>query len=396
MDDSSKPVATALPVDQGLTEQEVYLLADAVLANMKRLQTALEALKEHINTQLSGPKAKSLHEWDPYTDYRNLSTAADSLAYTVLQFVPSHLPETTASSYRRRARLYSTSTSHLAIFILNHTNQKCSTCLADLDTSDLSADAKQAAQTQMTSEVSKLLDHCSRATTRVWCAYDTMEASLQPTLSQEIAATVDATVRRAVASMREEYANKEKLDYEHYKATHHSTRTHVLQTLFWIVVTAASFYSTAQSLFPAAFIPPLYTPSSQMQAQAGAHLYHQTLELVERTNAITNLTGELYDIQLQDLNTRYKALELSAEDTSLRIDNLVDALGVPNELGNYYVAAQDGGSEGMRRRVEKMQEDVEGRLQRLQDDIKQMRKGIQRMDIRLTKRLDKVGGGGSL
>ncbi|KAH9868586.1 hypothetical protein J1614_007658 [Plenodomus biglobosus] len=371
------------------SEHGIYYLADVVIANMKRLQTAMEALQEHINNQLGGPEEKPLHQWNQYTSYSSLELAISSLGLAVEQLEPSNLLEIQASYYRLRARDYSTTISNIAVFILSHVNKKCATCLEDLEAADLDAEDEQAAQTHMTSEVAKVLEHCSSATTRIWTAFDTLSIFLQPVPSGETAATLDATVRNTIASMMEDYKQASIAEHEHRKTTKPRTNHRRMMALFWFVVTVTSVYSTLQSLIPAASLPSLQSTPRHSDTD----LYRQTMHLVERTTAVTNLTGEIYNVQLTDLDTRCKTLELAASSHALRIDNLVEALGAPNKNGHYYAAAQNVDAQGVGERVSKLREDVEWRMRRLQNDMQQMRKSMHRIDIRLSKRLDTVGAG---
>ncbi|KAF2856883.1 hypothetical protein T440DRAFT_438011 [Plenodomus tracheiphilus IPT5] len=377
-----------------LTEQDTYLLADAVIANMNHLQTTMEALRDHINTQLNEPEEKPLYQWEQYTDYDNIGLAISSLGLAVTALPPSHLPEIQASSYRCRARAYSTAISKLAIFILSHTNKRCTTCIDEIEASNLALERKQAAQTHITTQVSKILENCSRATTSIWQAFDHLEKYLQPIPSQEITSTVETAVRKTIASMLDNYKQNSIAEYNHRVATEPSANYSRMMVLLWFVVSIFCFYLAARDFLPATTSTFFTTGLQHTPPQTNHDIHHQTIHLLNRTHALTNLTTELYTLHLADLDTRFKALELVAESNGLRIDNLVDALGMPNAYGNYYASVQNGGVEGVRQRVEKLQEDVEGRLKSLQGEVGQMRKFVNRMDLRLTARVDKVIGWG--
>lgn len=375
------------------TKQNIDVLAEVILLHMKHVQTTMEALQSHITTQLDGPKEPPLHKWTPYTDYNTLSLAITSLNLAVTHLEPRQLPETQANRYHHRARSLSTATSKIAIFILGHANRKCSTCMEDLDAaSDLDADAKQAAYTHMTGQVGHILDYCSRATSCIWTAFDTLEAHVQPMSSCEIAATGDTTARSTLAPVIKDEKCCVAED-ENDKVTEPSLTYHNLIALAWLVVTVICVYPTVHSLFPTFSSSNNNNSPSQQQPICETDIYHQTLHLVERTNAITNLTTGFYTIQLADLDSRYKALEQASESHGLRIDNLVDTLGPPNEQGTYHVTGQIAEIEGLSQRLRRMQEDVEWRMQRMQNEMTQTRKTMHRVDIRLTKRLDKVGAG---
>jgi len=129
-----------------------------------------------------------------------------------------------------------------------------------------------------------------------------------------------------------------------------------------------------------------------------SNVHNQVMNLVHRAQAVTNLTGEVYSIKLEDLDQRYKDLADASESHGLRIDNLVEALGAPNEQGTYFSAAYPNPRaktecqvpEDTRAYIQKLSADADRQLERLHHEMELMRKNVHRMDIRLTKRLDKV------
>ncbi|RMZ72098.1 hypothetical protein GMOD_00007092 [Pyrenophora seminiperda CCB06] len=122
------------------------------------------------------------------------------------------------------------------------------------------------------------------------------------------------------------------------------------------------------------------------------------MNLISRTQSITNLTGEAYTAQLEDLGQRYKDLADASESHGLRLDNLVEALGIPNEQGTYFSSAQQDSTplmdcrvpEDIREYMHKFSRNADRQLERLNSEMELMRKNVHRMDIRLTKRLNKV------
>jgi hypothetical protein len=142
----------------------------------------------------------------------------------------------------------------------------------------------------------------------------------------------------------------------------------------------------------------LFSLATYNLAPKGAHghgVYKQVLDLVQRTQDVTNLTSEIYTVKLQDLGQRYEDLAALAESHGLRIDNLVDALGPTNEEGNYYLSkpkVDDLPSEGNGDRLDKISDDAQRQIQRLHDEMELMRKNMNRLDLRLTRRLDRIQG----
>jgi hypothetical protein len=130
-------------------------------------------------------------------------------------------------------------------------------------------------------------------------------------------------------------------------------------------------------------------------AAHGDSVYSQVLDLVQRTQDVTNLTSEIYTVKLQDLGQRYEDLTAVAESHGLRIDNLVDALGPTNEEGNYYLSTSkedESPSEDIGDRLYKISDDSQRQMRRLHEEMELMRKNMHRLDLRLTRRLDRISG----
>lgn len=356
---------------------------------MGNVEKEMEELKEHTNSQLA--KDKPLYLWQSYHGYSDLEQAIGSLTTAVANLEPVKLPECQTRVYRCRAREYSTAISTMAIFILGHMNTKCDTCIDEIEASNLDAKNKQEANSDITSQVGKLLKYCSHATSSTWEAFDRLEASLTTRATPDSPNTYDA-VSATLETLRQDLLSQR--DAQHAAAAAAASTTTTRNTpfsyLYSLPILLLLFLCYLYALSQQPHFPPTPTPDP---------LYTQTLQLVQRTHAVTNLTGALYSVQLAHLDTRYEALERSAESCGLRIDNLVDALGVPDEWGNYRAAVvagavagvvPDGVARTVVQRVERMEGEVERRLKRLQGEMEQMRKNVNRMDIRLTKRMDGV------
>ena len=338
-------------------------IADQILTQMGVVVKEMGELEEYTRKHIT--KDSPLYLLQKYHGYRNLKQAICSLATTVADIEPTNLPGGQARFYRCRAREYSTAISKMAIFILGQMNIKCDSCIDEIESSDLDAETQQEAKSRVTSQVAKVLKYCSLATSRTWEAFDRLEASC-------MCETTDS-VNTAIAP--------ESLGQELVSRIATSSYMHGIPVLILFICYVYALFQQKQS------------PVTLAKRHQSLDICAQTLQLVERIHAVTNLTGEIHNIQLADLNTRYQALETVAESCGLRIDNLVDALGVPDEQGNYRSSVPEMEpklSGDIMQRVEKMEGHVERRLQRLQMEMEQMRKNVNRMDIRLTKRMDGV------
>jgi hypothetical protein len=118
-------------------------------------------------------------------------------------------------------------------------------------------------------------------------------------------------------------------------------------------------------------------------------MYHQVLDLVQRTHALTNFTGDIYNTKIQDMDQRYNDLAALSESHGIRIDNIVDGLGPPNSEGTYYHSTSQTDGATCEQRIQKIFQQLSLQSKRQQEDLATMRKDMHRMDIRLTEGVKK-------
>jgi len=287
-----------------------------------------------------------LYQWERYLGYPALSAAVSKLEKAVARFKPTRLLPEYLAVRVARATDFSTAVSGAASEVLAIVNKKTADYMDEMETSTLSEEAKAQANSLITEEVQKLMEHSTKAAEQVWRATDMLrECKEGRTLAKDWAWSAAATVMTA-------------------------------------------FIAAAVAVFAAH----IYGPSG-LGLITGDHnnnMYHHVLDLVEHTNAVTNLTGEIHDIKLQDIDQRYNNLAALSESHGLRIDNIVDALGPPNAQGTYYPSTPELSDATCEARIQKMSKDLSFQLKRQKEDMDMMRKDMQRMDIRLTSGIEKV------
>ena len=334
---------------------------------MSDIEKAMFQLYEYIKVQ--NDSKKPLYMWATFGGYSSVNVALLDLHDKAIEFEEAHrLPVANARILLSRATQISLAVSQMAVFCMGVMGDKVTSCIDEVEESDLSAEGKDKAKALITKELKKLLKTCAKATDRVYVALDLLRSSLhfeEPSQNLDISIIKDLI---AESTPRKSWLR--------------SVTQVVLKTVMGAAVSIAAvqFYSTS---------------SFDLALQTNPFgTYSQVITLVQRAQAVTNLTGEIYSIKLEDLDQRYKELEAASESHGLRIDNLVEALGVPNAEGTYYSSMPKSDCEAPSS-IQKISADADRQIQRLRSELAAMRKNIHRMDIRLMKRLDKVDRHGS-
>ncbi|CAN9113733.1 unnamed protein product [Alternaria alternata] len=341
--------------------------ADEVLGSMSDIEKAMFQLYEYIKVQ--NDSKKPLYMWATFGGYSSVNVALLDLHDKAIEFEEAHrLPVANARILLSRATQISLAVSQMAVFCMGVMGDKVTSCIDEVEESDLSAEGKDKAKALITKELKKLLKTCAKATDRVYVALDLLRSSLHV---EESSQNLDISIIKDLIA-----------ESTPRKSWLRSVTEVVLKTVVGAAVSIAAvqFYSTS---------------SFDLALQTNPFgTYSQVITLVQRAQAVTNLTGEIYSIKLEDLDQRYKELEAASESHGLRIDNLVEALGVPNAEGTYYSSMPKSDCEAPSS-IQKISTDADRQIQRLRSELAAMRKNIHRMDIRLMKRLDKVDRHGS-
>jgi hypothetical protein len=306
----------------------------------------MNIFRHYIESQ--NDENKPLHQWKKYGGYAALSTTVCELeeAVTTLKngrLLPAHLTASVA-----QATSSSTSVSKTTAYAFAMMNSKMANYMKDMETSRMSDEATAKANVVIMEELQKLMKHSFRAAGQVWLATDVLRSFEQRrTQYKDWAWFVTATVVTAVIA-----------------ATVSIVTVHLYGLAGFNMV-----------------------PKSNSEG-----IYTQLVDLVQRTQALTNLTSELYTIKLQDIDRRYDDLAALAESHGLRIDNLVEALGPPNDEGTYYLPMPKTDSRSykdLQSLIQKVSDETKRQQQRYQVEMKLMRKNMHRMDIRFTSAINK-------
>ncbi|KAF2031227.1 hypothetical protein EK21DRAFT_63543, partial [Setomelanomma holmii] len=323
-------------------------ITDQLIYRLVKVEAQMHSFRDYIRTQKD--EDKPLYQWIKYSGYPALGAAVLELDNAMIKAKRTRLPQESLSTSLARAMDASTAVSRAASYALGVMNKKTAKYVEEMVDSTLSEETRTQANQLITEELRKLIEHTTRATERVWVATDLLRNCHQKrTCGSKWAWSVAGTIMTATVS-------------------------------------AVVGIITAHVYGPAGF-------DLVLMSGAGGVVYTQVLGLLQRAQDVTNLTGELYLMKLQDLGQRFDNLTAISESYGLRIDNLVDALGPPNEEGVYYLSKPKTTEEPCKTiegHLKEVSDDVARQLKRLHDEMEVMRKNMNRMDIRLTTRLNKL------
>jgi hypothetical protein len=266
------------------------------------------------------------------------------------RFKTTRLPQESLTESVRRATISSTSVSKAAVYVLAVINERISDYMVEMENSTLSEEAKISANVLIIKELHTLLKQTTCAVEHVWYAMDLL---------------------RECKQMRTQYKN-------------------------WAWSAAGTVMTATIAALLGIATAHLYGPAGldliSHSASTGG-VYSQVLDLVYRTQAVTNLMGEICTIKSQDIEQRYNNLASLSESHGLRIDNIVDGLGPPNDEGTYYLATPKEDNESCESRLQMVSDNLNRQLHRQHEEMEMMRKNMHRMDIRLTRGIEKVRKG---
>lgn len=314
-------------------------------------KAALDHRKYVQSQQESG---KPLYKWSEYDGYPTIRDSARELENAVNRLDEHFFIRDQFSSFLPQARRYSTSISNSIEFVLAVINKKIATYQIEMDNSTLTEDEIAKTNARITSEVQKVLGYCVMATEHVWAATERLVSlrdqspDIIPTGESWISPQGTVMLSAAISAA--------------------------------IAITIVMMSSLALS-HPA------------LAYRAGDNLPTQVVGFMHHTQAITNLTAQIHSIKLDEIEKRYEDLSARSEAHGLRLDNIVDSLGPPNELGVYYSSQTDSGSQsgkGIEARNKKIFGNTQRQVQRLQEELNTMRKDMKRMEIRLGSDINKV------
>jgi hypothetical protein len=326
---------------------ELHRVVNEIVSCLADVETHMSNLHNFVGTQENGDKP--LYQWAKYGGYPALTTAVSELEDALAKLKAVQPEQDYLATSALLAMSTSTSVSTVAAYTLAVINKETAKYMEEMKSSTLTSEAKLSATAIITEESKKLIEHATRATKSVWVTVDMLRD-----LNQERLRSKDRVWSAATIVM-----------------------TIVISA---VVGTLASYLCGPAGLD----IGSKSGHSGGMHTQAG--------NFVQRIQVISDTTDRLYTIKMEDLD-HYSDLATLAESNSLRIDNLVEALGPPNQEGNYYPSMRNANSEScehVKARLQKVSDDTNCQLQRLHEDMEIIRKNMNRMDIRLTRSINKI------
>jgi hypothetical protein len=320
-------------------------IGDDIVRYLAEVDRHMSEFQGYVKTQKDNDKP--LYQWSKFAGYAALGTAVSQLEEATAQFKTTHLPQASLAASVRRATRSSTSISKAAVYVLSVMNAKTGDYMVEMKKSTLCEEAKMNANVLITKEIQTLLKQTTRAVEHVWHATDLL---------------------RECKQSRTQYKN-------------------------WAWSVAGTVMTATIATVVGILTAHIYGPAGMnliTRSGFSGGMYAQVLDLVQRTQAVTNLTGEICTIKLQDVEQRYNNLASLSDSHGLRIDNLVDGLGPPNNEGTYYLSTPKEDNKSCKSCVRAVSKDLNRQLYRQHEELETMRKNMHRMDIRLTRSIEKV------
>jgi hypothetical protein len=319
-----------------------YAAVEAVLAKMANVEEGLSCLWEglsSINTNDQVPR-----EWPPPLHYASSQTAiiALELAKNTLGISSKTLtfPSEALKKYLVDARDMSLMVSNTAYLTMRAIDAKLSENTTD---------------TTWT-EVAKILQHLTEATSTVWTTVDLLEQLYHSSLKS-------ATTNPRCAIRR---GMKEWL---------------VLGCLVCCLLLTAMQKLQHPAVFTAHRTATVVGRPCVDMTQTFCRF--QGLE--NQTACFQHSHNHRFDV----LDQRVRHMEGVLEDNGIRIDNMWDALGPPNADGTYYSAEIRETCKGDEK-LQGLKEGFEKRMEKVEANVLALKKAVRMADIRFSNRLNKI------
>ena len=353
---------------------------------MFETEICMSKFQAYVKIQVN--ENKPLYQWMEYDHYDIMDATISELDETVGSLEPVYLPRKHIGVYLKQATQLSLAVSKAAVFAMKVSriafethksvladtlsttqvmSQKSSTCFAEIEASRLSSQDKDEAKIFVTNELEKLVHYCTRATSSVYTALDLLRESLL-------------------------------LEEDDEAADNESSLPTQRKGWFWKVAAIVLGASASVALgFHAADLCRMTNFDIARNCNNMEHdLFGELADLFQRTQSVMNLSSEVYSVKMQHVDQHYKALEAITEAQGMRIDNLVESLGPTNDEGLYFSKtskANVDAPENNQHREDKVSESMKIEVQRLRLEMEKVRRNMNLVDLRLTRRLDKVERG---
>ncbi|KAF2867821.1 hypothetical protein BDV95DRAFT_452663, partial [Massariosphaeria phaeospora] len=144
---------------------------EKVLDCLDEIYQRMTEFQDYVSAQKTSEKP--LYLWTKYTRYSALSLAIGEL--TKATDDAKILSTEKRIEYFNEALGLSTSISNMTTFAMGVMNEKTGACINDLEHPSMSAIEKDRAQNIITTELGKLLKHCTEATNHVYSTMDLLQ-----------------------------------------------------------------------------------------------------------------------------------------------------------------------------------------------------------------------------
>lgn len=351
---------------------------------MASVKKGMSGLRDYVQSQSTDKD--HLYEWEKYQDYETLGKAIKGLEAATEKFKKlakeaegMQMPRRLMTTLVQNAIMTSISVSDMAHYILRTMNSKTRHCFEEVDKSKFLDSTKTEMKDLIIQDATALLCSTTDTTRATYTSLDLLLKILH-----------DAT----------EFDTLEPLDLGFPKSKK-AAPTGSLRKIVTGVLIALPLLS-AFCFNP--WLPPteLYQRLTEQTHVQNLHLQTQINQL--RDEVIKTVRAEPH-MQAEELTELYgrmdalgdniKTMEKQFQDVGLRIDNLWEALGPPNEHGTYFDPSPNGHYN--KEPALPSSNDDQGHLQMsrqqfkaLDAEIVKLRREMHRVDIRLTREVKNI------
>ncbi|OAL56898.1 hypothetical protein IQ07DRAFT_22199 [Pyrenochaeta sp. DS3sAY3a] len=349
-------------------------IVDETLTCMYEVMHLMQDFKIYIQVQKD--KGQPLYRWSTYNGYYAIRQAVRKLAETSGKLKRCELSKDDAMFSLRQATKLSLVVSRIAIYAMSLMSVKCDTCIDEIEASNLSEESKVRAKVTVTNELRRLIKHCTETTAQIYGTTDALRASIHTGETEK-----GMDLPTTLTLVRESEAR--------------ATRKNWVWTVAVLLLGVTAGVST--SLIPAhlhsqdqgfASSQVIQKQQAELQRQQ-VTLHKQQITLREQQAAFQTLTSS----KLQTIQKHQEQLAVDTQALTDRFDNLVESLGPTDDHGRYFARTEDDPilSAHDEKTLRKAIDQTRSQLKELDKKVLFMRKDFQYAEIRLEKRLNRLG-----
>lgn len=259
-------------------------------------------------------------------------------------------------------------TAQIAFETMNH---KIVSCFEEVDQSTLSEEAKDIAKTEITGEVTKLMKHTTESTRSVYAALDLLLKLFYQDIEKGPLNLVDVILTEQ--GLYKGKIGAKKTLWPMWK---------IMTTGFLLFIMAVTLLGALNHVFDRRMLC-----FENPQQATGASHFGKMIYYLQTTDVARRYQNKVVQARLRKLDSRCKSIEEANECIGARLDNIVESLGPPNEDGMYFSKSNtfpgNKQSDALILNLQKQND-------KLSEEVIQLRKHIHRVDLRLTKDVEKL------